>query len=92
MPILKSEQDTTYYSAAITSSSLESVSSYSNMPSRESGSAESTYFSGFDYNPDEENENEVVNWHDLVLKLKTIFWNFLDLLESCKHIADAGFR
>lgn len=31
VPILKSEQDTTYFSAAITSSSLESVSSYSTM-------------------------------------------------------------
>lgn len=56
MPILKSEQDTTYFSAAITSSSLESVSSYSSGMSRENDSGENKYFSGFDYNPDEESE------------------------------------
>jgi hypothetical protein len=52
VPILKSEQDTTYFSAAITSSSIESVNSYASMASRE-GETESKYFSGFDYNPDE---------------------------------------
>lgn len=56
MPILKSDQDTTYFSAAITSSSLESVSSYSSGMNRDSETSETKYFSGFDYNPDEENE------------------------------------
>ncbi len=58
MPILKSDQDTTYFSAAITSSSLESVSSYSSGmgASRENEAGDNKYFSGFDYNPDEENE------------------------------------
>jgi hypothetical protein len=51
VPILKSEEDTTYFSAAITSSSLESVSSYSTM--RDTDPMENKYFSGFDYNPDE---------------------------------------
>ena len=36
VPILKSDQDTTYFSAAITSSSLESVSSYSSGMNRDS--------------------------------------------------------
>jgi hypothetical protein len=58
VPILKSDQDTTYFSAAITSSSLESVSSYTSGMGvgRETGTGEDKYFSGFDYNPDEENE------------------------------------
>ena len=55
VPILKHEQDTTYFSAAITSTSLESVSSYSSM----SNEPEQTkYFGGFDYNADEEDEDE----------------------------------
>ena len=53
VPILKSQQDTTYFSAAITSSSLQSVNSYSNMANRQSESSESKYFSGFDYDADE---------------------------------------
>ena len=55
VPILKSDQDTTYFSAAITSSSLESVSSYSSGMNRDAEPTEDKYFSGFDYNPDEEN-------------------------------------
>ena len=35
VPVLKSEHDTTYFSAAITSSSLESITSYSGMPGRQ---------------------------------------------------------
>jgi hypothetical protein len=49
VPVLKSEHDTTYFSAAITSSSLESVTSYASMPNRDE-KAESSYFAGFDYN------------------------------------------
>ena len=63
VPILKSKQDTTYFSAAITSSSLESVNSYSAMSNRESEASSSQYFSGFDYDAEEE---EVVQWFDLI--------------------------
>lgn len=56
VPILKNEQDTTYFSAAITTSSIESVNSYASMPTREHENAETKYFSGFDYNPDDDNE------------------------------------
>lgn len=57
VPVLQNEQDTTYFSAAITSSSLESVTSYATMPSRED-TGEVNYFAGFDYSPEDENENE----------------------------------
>ena len=52
VPVLKGEHDTTYFSAALTTSSLESVSCYA-APVKENENNEGKYFSGFDYNPDE---------------------------------------
>jgi hypothetical protein len=51
---LKNDEDTTYFSASITSSSLESVRSYAAVSSRGSHLDKTKYFAGFDYNPDED--------------------------------------